>query len=465
MRRQTAFIVVMGALLVAGGCTLAPKYVRPAVPVPPALPGAIAAAAAGDVPATTPWQEFITDARLRSVTQLVLANNRDLRTAVLNAEIVGAQYRIQRAQLYPAAGAAASLDASRVPGSLASDGRAYTSAQYLVNGYTSWEVDLFGRLRSLKEQALDQYLATQQGTEATRISLIASTAGTWLTLAADAENRALAESTLKAQQQTLERIQQSSAAGIASDLDVRQAQTQVEAARADVARSAGYVEQDRHELELLAGTALRPDLLPANLGDVQPLEGIQANLPSEVLLRRPDVLAAEYQLKAANANIGAARAAYFPRISLTAAVGLISPALSELFEGSARTWDFNPQLTAPIFTAGARKATVEAARLGRDAAVAQYEKAIQVAFRETSDALSLRTTLSQQLTAEEALVVALQDTYRLSEARYKSGFDSYLSVLVAQRSLFAAQQALVGVRLAKLQNLVNLYKVLGGGIS
>lgn len=465
MRRHTSLIVVVGALLAAGGCTLSPKYVRPEAPVPPQLPGAGPAAAAGEVPGTNPWQAFVTDARLRSVIETVLANNRDLRVAALNAEIVGAQYRIQRAQLYPTAGAAASLSASRVPGSFASDGQAYTSAQYLVNGFTSWEVDLFGRLKSLKEQALDQYLASQQGTEATRISLIASTAGTWLTLAADAENRGLAESTLKTQQQSLEMILKTSAAGIASDLDVRQAQTQVEAARAAVAMYEGFVEQDRHALELLAGTGLRPDLLPANLGEVRPFKGVEANLPSSVLLRRPDVLAAEYQLKAANVNIGAARAAYLPRISLTAALGLISPALSELFEGSARTWQFNPQLTAPIFTAGARQATTEAARLGRDAAVAQYEKAIQVAFREASDALSLRRTLSDQLKAEEALVAALQDTYRLSETRYEAGIDSYLSVLVAQRSLFAAQQALVGLRLAELQNRVNLYKVLGGGIS
>jgi multidrug efflux system outer membrane protein len=455
---------VIGALLVTGGCTLAPKYVRPAAPVPPALPGG-AAAAAADVPATTPWQEFIADARLRSVIQTVLANNRDLRTAALNAQIIGAQYRIQRAQLYPAIGAAASLNASRVPASLSSNGQAYTSAQYLVDGFTSWEVDLFGRVRSLKEQALNEYLAAQQGVEATRISLIASAASTWLALAADAETRALAESTLHAQQQSLELIQASRSAGIASDLDVRQAQTLVEAARADMARFAGLVELDRHALELLAGSGLRADLLPASLGEVQPLKGVQGNLSSEVLLRRPDIVAAEYQLKGANASIGAARAAYFPKISLTAALGLVSPALSELFEGSARTWNFNPQLTAPIFTAGARKATVEAATLGRDAAIAQYEKAIQSAFRETSDVLALRTSLSQEREAEVALVAALEDTYRLSEARYKVGIDSYLGVLVAQRALIAAQEALVDLRLAEQQNLVNLYKVLGGGVS
>jgi multidrug efflux system outer membrane protein len=462
MRRPTTFLVVIGTLLVAGGCALAPKYARPAAPVPPALPGGEATA---PVPAAAAWQAFVTDGRLRSVIQAVLANNRDLRVAALNAEIVGAQYRIQRSALYPVVGAAASIDASRVPGALASNGQAYTAAQYRVNAFTSWEVDLFGRVRSLKEQALDEYLAAQQGAMATRIALIASTANTWLALAADAENRALADSTLQAQRQSLDLIEKSRAAGIASDLDVRQAQTQVEAARADVARFTGFVEQDRHALELLAGSALRADLLPASLAEVRPFEEVPGNLPSEVLLRRPDILAAEYQLKGANANIGAARAAYFPAISLTAALGLVSPALSRLFEGSSAAWTFSPQLTAPIFTAGARKATVEAATLGRDAAIAQYEKAIQSAFRETSDALVLRTTLSQEHDAEVALVAALQDTYRLSEARYKAGIDGYLGVLVAQRALFAAQQALVGLRLAERQNLVNLYKVLGGGVS
>ncbi len=462
MRRATTSLVVIAALLATGGCSLAPKYVRPAAPVPPQLPGG-AATTAADLPATAPWQEFITDARLRSVVETVLVNNRDLRTALLDAEIVGAQYRIERAQLYPTAGAAASIDASRVPGSFASNGQASTSTQYRVNGFTAWEVDLFGRLRNLKEQALDQYLAAQQVAVGTRISLIASTASTWLELAADEENRALAASTLQAQQQSLALIQGSRAAGIASDLDVRQAQTQVEAARADMARFAGFVEQDRHALEFLAGAALAPALLPANLGEIQPLKGVQANLPSEVLLRRPDILAAEYQLKGANANIGAARAAYFPRVSLTAALGLVSPTLSDLF--SSGSWSFTPQLTAPIFTAGARKATVEAATLGRDVAIAQYEKAIQTAFRETSDALAFRTTLSQQREAQVALVAALEDTYRLSEARYKAGIDSYLGVLIAQRALFVAQQALVGLRLAEQQNLVTLYKVLGGGVS
>lgn len=462
--RPRVLLATIAALLVVSGCALAPKYVRPAAPVPPALSGG-AAAVATDVAPTVPWQEFITDASLRSVVELVLANNRDLRSAALNAQIVGAQFRIQRAELYPAVGAGATTDVSRVPKALSPTGQAYTADQYSVSGFTSWELDLFGRIRSLKEQALDQYLGAQQVTAATRTSLIAAAATTYLTLAADAENRDLAESTLQAQQRSLDLVQKSRDAGVASDLDVRQAQTQVEGARADAARYGGLVELDRHALALLAGSPIPPELLPKSLGGVEPFKGVSAGLSSDVLLRRPDILAAEYQLKAANANIGVARAAYFPRLSLTAALGLVSPALSDLFEGSARTWSFTPQFTAPIFSGGARKATEEAARLGRDAAIAQYEGAIQAAFREASDALTLRRSLVAQRDAEESLVKALDETYRLSEARYKAGIDGYLGVLVAQRALFGAQQALVSVRAAEQQNLVNLYKVLGGGVS
>ncbi len=466
MRPPERFLAAIAALTLAGGCSLAPKYARPAAPVPPELPAPVVAGPAGEVPPIAPWREFVADERLRAVVEMTLANNRDLRTAALNAERVGAFYRIQRAELYPSIGASAGVQVSHVPDSVAGEGEGYTSHPYSLSvGFTSWELDLFGRIRSLKEQALNEYLAAQQVAAATQTSLIAATASTYLALAADAEEKRLAEATLAAQRQTLEMIQKSREVGVASDLDVRQVQTQVESARALVARYGGLVETDRHALELLAGRPIPPDLLPGSLAEVAPLQPVAAGVSSEVLLRRPDVIAAEYQLKGLNASIGAARAALFPRISLTAAIGLVSPDLSNLFKGSSGAWSFAPQAAAPIFNAGALKANVEATRLARDAAVAQYEKAIQSAFREASDALVLRTSLVEQRDAEAALVKALEETYRLSEARYKAGIDGYLGVLVAQRALFSAQQALVGVRLAEQQNLVNLYKVLGGGVS
>ncbi|MBP7620033.1 MAG: efflux transporter outer membrane subunit [Gemmatimonadales bacterium] len=462
MRRLPVLVVTAGALLAVCGCALAPKYTRPEAPIPPALPGETASEAGFPAVPDVPWQEFIGEPRLRSVLELVLAGNRDLRTAALNAEAVGAQYRIRRAELYPSVGASATLDVTHVPEKLSPTGKSSTSDTYSVSGFTSWELDLFGRIRNLKERAFNEFLASQQVAMATRTSLIATTAATYLALAADSENLILATSTLETQQRSLELIRRSREAGIASELDVQQAQSQVESARFQEARYAGLVELDRHALDQLAGAPVPLQLLPEGLDNVEPLKPLSAGVSSEVLLRRPDVLAAEYQLKAANANIGAARAAYFPRISLTGALGLASPALADLFDGS--TWNFTPKIVAPIFTGGARKATAEAARLSRDAAISQYEGVIQAAFREASDALSLRRTLAGQVQAGESLVHALQRTYELSEARYRSGIDGYLGVLVAQRELFQAQQTLVGVRLQEQQNRVDLYRVLGGGV-
>jgi len=449
------------------GCPRKAQYSRPALPVPSAWPESSAGPApAPGTPAAVDikWQEFFTDQRLQSVIELCLANNRDLRVATLNIEKVQALYRIQRAEQYPIIAASASADAYRVPKNMSGKDHAETVAQFTVGlGTASWELDLFGRIRSLKSLALEQYLATEQARSATQISLVASVAGTYLALAADRENLRLAQVTLDAQQASYQLILRTSQVGMASDLDLRQAQTQVDAARVDIARYSGQVALDENALNLLVGTPVTPGMLPDDLGQVRALKDVAAGLPSDVLLRRPDILAAEHQLKAAYANIGAARAAFFPRISLTAAAGIISSDLTNLFKPAAGTWNLAPQAALPIFDYGARQAGFKAAEVDRDMAVAEYEKAIQAAFREVSDALTLRTTLVAQQNALQSLVNSLEETYRLSEARYKGGIDSYLSVLVAQRSLYAAQQQLVGVRLARLGNLVTLYKVLGGG--
>jgi multidrug efflux system outer membrane protein len=410
------------------------------------------------------WQEFFTDNRLQSVIELALANNRDLRMAALNIERVQALYRIQRAQQYPTVSASASADVYRLPGDMSSDGEADTVGQIVAGvGTASWELDLFGRVRSLKSAALEQYLATEQARAAAQIALVGAVANSYLALAADRENLRLAQETLAAQQASYELILRTRDAGMASDLDLRQAQSQVEAARVDIARYTGQITLDENALNLLAGTAIPANLLPSELGSDQALEDVAAGLPSDVLLRRPDILMAEHQLKAAYANIGAARANFFPRITLTAALGFMSGDLADLFKFGAGTWNFAPQAVMPIFDAGARKANLKVAEVDRDLAIAEYEKAIQSAFREVGDSLSLRTRLMEQQEAQQALVGTLEETYRLSEARYKGGIDSYLSVLVAQRSLYGAQQGLVNLRLARLSNLVTLYKVLGGG--
>jgi multidrug efflux system outer membrane protein len=443
-----------------------PKYVPPTPPVPPSWPegAAPAEAAPGVVAAETRWEDFFADRRLAGVIALALENNRDLRVATLTVEKVQALYRIQRSELFPTVGVLAQGEKYRIQEKETDDGVAKTASAYSVNlGTTAWELDLFGRIRSLKAAALEQYLATQHARRAAQISLVAAVAGEWLALAADTESLQLAKDTLDAQQASYDLIQKSRDAGIASDLDLRQAQTQVETARVALAAFAGQIATDRATLDVLAGTPVAADLLPDRLDEVEGARLLAPGLPSEVLLERPDILVAEHRLRAANANIGAARAAFFPRISLTAGVGTLSGELSGLFASGSGTWAFVPQIAAPLFTGGFNRANLDSARIDREIAVAHYEKAIQSAFAEVTSGLTLRTTLVAQREAQQALVDALAETYRLAEARYRAGIDSYLVVLVAQRSLFAGQQVLINVRFAEQANLVTLYKVLGGG--
>lgn len=467
MRRLILLMIPMSIFL--WGCPKPAQYVRPQIPVPATWPESNTIqpdAADAITPSSTDWKVFFADARLQEVMQLALDNNRDLRIAAFNIEKSQALYRIQRAEQYPTANVSIEGNAYRVPENLSGTGKAETISQYTIGlGTASWELDLFGRIKSLKSAALEQYLATEQARVATQISLVSSVAGSYLTLAADRQNLKLAESTMSTQQAYYDLIRQTRDFGMASDLEVSQAQTQVEAARVDIARFSGYVAQDVNALNLLVGAPVPARLLPGDLDELPRFKDIASGLPSEILLRRPDILTAEHQLKAYNANIGAARANFFPRISLTGALGITSSDLTNLFKPAAGTWSFMPQFALPIFDYGSRQANYEAVRVDRDIAVAQYEKTIQSAFREVSDSLSLRTTLMDQQNAQQSLVRTLDETYRLSEARYKGGIDSYLSVLIAQRSLYAAQQQLVNTQLARLGNLVTLYKVLGGGAS
>jgi multidrug efflux system outer membrane protein len=466
MRRRPACILC-GAALVLGGCTLAPKYSRPAAPVPPSFPETLAGGGAVDAPAARDlrWQEFFTDERLRSVIEQALGNNRDLRVATLNVDRVRALYRIQRGALYPPVSALASGERRRIPPKSTDSGEAEMATQYTVAvGVSSWELDLFGRVRSLKASALQQYFASEQARRAAQVSLVAAVAQTYLAVAADTDGLRLSQDTLAAQRASLDLIQRSRDLGVASDLELRQVQSQVEAARADVARYTGLLAVDKNGLQLLVGAPIDSALLPTGLTTVGAPRAVSAGLPSDVLLARPDILAAEHQLRAANANIGAARAAFFPRIALTAGVGTVSGELSGLFGAGTGTWSFAPQITAPIFAGGSLLANLRVSKVDREIAVARYEKGIQQAFGEVANALALRATLVEQKDAQESLVTALADTHRLSEARYKAGLDGYLGVLVAQRTLFTAQQALVNVRLAEQANLVTLYRVLGGGV-
>jgi multidrug efflux system outer membrane protein len=450
------------AAIVLGSCTMIPPYERPAMPVPDSFAQEVA-----DAPAATDveWKEFVTDERMTSVIDLALANNRDFRVSALNVEKAAAYYRIQRSDLYPAVGVGVFGEKVRIPENMTESGNAEYSEQYSVSvGTISWEIDFFGRIRSLKAASLARYLATEEAQRAAHISLVSAVASSYLALAADEENLRLAEATLEAQLRSADLIRRSHDAGIANGLDVHQAQSQVEASRANLARFKGAVAVGRNVLDLLVGTPVPTALLPDGLESVGAIKDVSPGLSSDVLLARPDILASEQQLVAANANIGAARAAFFPSVTLTAGTGSMDSSLSGLFDSGTRTWSFVPQILAPIFASGSLRANLEAAEIDREIAVAQYEKAIQVAFSEVSNSLALRETLVEQENAQRALANELDAAYHLFEARYQAGLEGYLGVLVAERATYDARRALVGVRLARQANLVELYKVLGGGL-
>ena len=462
------FLLLGLIVTLLGGCTLAPKYSRPAAPVPadwpsgPAYQG-IQAAPGAPTAAETGWREFFADERLQKIIETALTNNLDLRAAALNAERARAVYGIRRVELLPTVDAAGSYYKARIPVDISGSEKSPTVEQYDVNlGITSWEIDFFGRIRSLKDKALEEYLATEQARRSVQILLVSEVANAYLALAADREGLELSQSTLESQQAGYDLIRRRYEVGVAGELDLRQEQTRVDAARVDVALFTRLVAQDENALNLLVGSPVPNELLPADLSSVGPHQEISPGLSSEVLLRRPDILQAENLLKAANANIGAARAAFFPRISLTAVFGTASGDLSRLFRPGQDAWTFTPQIVMPIFDARTWWA-LKATKVDGALALTQYQKSIQTAFREVADALATRGTVDEQLAAQQSLVDASSETYRLSNARYTKGIDNFLGVLVAQRSLYAAQLRLINIRLTRLANQVRLYAVLGGG--
>ena len=466
MRKIRLFLPVAVIFLLCN-CTMAPKYERPDAPVPGQWPTGKAyleatTASSGQAAANLPWRDFITDARLRDIIETALVNNRDLRLAALNVERAKAMYGIGRFSLLPSVNAVGSWSKSHVPADLSSTRSEMTSERYDANlGITSWEIDFFGRIRSLKDQALEEYLATDQALRGSQLLLVSTVAQAYLALAADREALQLVAKTLEAQEAVYTIIRRRYEVGMISELDLRRAQSQVEIARGDVARYTQLTAQDENGLTLLVGSPIGQELLPPDLVSVIAPRDISSGLSSEPLLRRPDVLAAEHRLKAANANIGAARAAFFPRVSLTTTLGTASADLSGLFKAGSGVWSFAPLMVMPIFDARTWFA-YNVTKIEKEMSIAQYEKAIQAAFREVADALAERGALNRRIAAQESLVDAFAEMYRLSEARYTKGIDSYLSVLDAQRSLYGARQGLIMLRLARLNNLITLYKTLGG---
>ncbi|CAN5544608.1 efflux RND transporter outer membrane subunit OprB [soil metagenome] len=455
--RAGMWVIVAAAL---SACTMIPKYERPAAPVAAQFPGQAASApasATGQAAADIEWKTFFTDPRLKRLIELSLQNNRDLRVAVLNIEQARAQFQIRRADELPTIAAAAT--GSRVPGANGSIVSTYTAGLAV----STYELDLFGRVRSLSQQALAQYFATEEASKAAQISLVSSVAIGYLNLLADDELIALTRQTLVTRQDSNRLTQLRFDNGAASELDLRQAQSLVESAKGTLAGQIRQRMLDINALTLLIGQPIPEDLPQGQNLTSQLLADLPAGLPSELLANRPDIRQAEQQLLASNANIGAARAAFFPRISLTGSVGSASNHLSDLFQSGSYAWSFAPQISLPIFDSGRNQATLDASKVGRDIAVAQYERAIQSAFRDVSDALAGRETLLEQLRAQRAQADAEGARFRLSDLRYQNGVSSYLDLLDAQRSLFTAQQAAIQTQATQLQNLVTMYRVLGGG--
>lgn len=454
-------------LLFLQGCSLAPEYQRPEMPVAATL-------SVGDAGLSSPaeenqqertaaelgWRDYFTDPVLQQLIATALANNRDLRQSALAVETYQAQYRIQRSALLPSVSAGVSGTKQR-----AFSGGSYATAEtYAASvGITSYELDFFGRVRNLRDDALEQYLAMEETHKSVRISLVAGVANAYLSLLADREMLAITEKTLRTEEESYRLVEQWTNEGIATRLALAQARTALETARGNLALYRRQVAQDLNALNLLIGATLPVTTEVPVLSDQLSFPDLPVQMSSQVLLQRPDILAAEHELQGAHASIGAARAAFFPSISLTANAGVMSADLSDLFDGSSGTWAFAPSINLPIFSAGRLQAQLDVATIRRESSIAGYEKAIQSAFREVADALVAQETYREQLTAQKANLEANLDYFTIAGNRYKEGLDNYLSLLDAQRSLYAARQGYINLRLAQMVSQVNLYKVLGGG--
>jgi multidrug efflux system outer membrane protein len=466
--RKLLAVLLSGAAL--AGCTLEPHYVRPAPAVPQTWPvgGAYPAANAPALPSVN-YRDVFQDPHLQAIIARAIANNQDLQIAMANVTIARSQYRVQRAQLLPridaTAGAGETHGRATVgqPNGAISSQRT-TSRSYDADvGFSSFEIDLFGRLRSLSHAAQQQYLASEAGLHAARLTLVAETADAYLTLATDRSLLAIAGDTVASAQKSVDLTRARLSGGIAPRTDLRLAETVLNQAQSDVANLTTLVAQDRNALELLVGAQVADADLPASIESVDGLLGeVPAGLDSRVLLRRPDVVQAEYRLRAANAQIGAARANFFPTISLTALAGAASPALDALFNGRNFNWTVSAGASQTLFAGGANIANLALARGQRELTVAQYQQAIQTAFREVADALARRGTINDQMAAQNSLVAAATDEYQLEDARYREGVDPFLNSLEAQRTLYAARRTLASTRLIKADNLVTLYRTLGG---
>ncbi len=459
--------IVCASALVLSACSMAPKYERiETLPVAEQYPNQKDTASIGKSVVNLGWQDYFADPRLQQLISLSLENNRDLRVAALNVQAAEAQYGIQRADRIPNLGVDANGARGRTAQDLSGNGSAYTSSQYTVGlGVTAFELDLFGRVKSLSDSALQQYFATQEARDAAHISLIASVAKAYFSERTAQAGMKVSADVLASREKSYELNQLKFKHGVISAIDLRAAETQIEQARAEYASYTRNRDQARNALTLLVGGPIPADLAPElPLSQQFLVTSLPAGLPSDLLNNRPDIRQAERQLQAANANIGAARAAFFPRISLTGAIGTGSVELGNLFEGPNRTWSFLPQISIPIFQGGRLKGNLDLANIRKDIAVAQYEKSIQSAFQDVADSFSAQSTLKDQFNATARSNKAEQERYRLVRLSFNQGVSSSLELLDAERSSFASQQALLQTQLLSLNNKVDVYKSLGGGL-
>ncbi len=465
-------LLATSVVLLTTGCSMVPTYERPALPVSESFPDYIKSnsnelvSVAKSQVTDLVWQNFFTDIKLKQLIERSLISNRDLRIAVLNIELAKAQYQIKRADQFPSVSAV--LNGSRTPAANGSSTNLYNVGLAV----TAYELDFFGRINSLKEVALAQYLATEEGRKTAQINLIASVANTYLNILADDALIEITRKTLVSRQASFKLSQLRFENGVSSEVEFRLAESLLETARIAFAQQTRQRALDENALVLLVGQPLDKELsgilsnTPAKVAavnDALNMENIPAGLPSDLIVNRPDIQQAEQLLLASNANIGAARAAFFPRISLTVGAGSISSQLSGLLKNGSWGWTLAPQLLLPIFDAGRNQSGLDSAKVARDIALNQYDKTIQTAFREVADALVTRSTLAEQLRSQQAQTNAEEVRFKLSDLRYQQGVSSSLDLLDAQRSLFAAQQAVVQTRLALSQSQVTLYKTLGGG--
>ncbi|MFM0311913.1 efflux transporter outer membrane subunit [Paraburkholderia sp. RL17-383-BIF-A] len=461
---------ILACSMVLSGCSLIPEYHRPTAPVRPTWPTgpayASASANSGKMAPDIGWKEFFKDPGLRSVIGVALENNRDLRKAALNVDASRALHRIQNAKLLPNVGAGASANIQRLPSDVSASGLPGMENQYEVAlGMSSYEVDFFGKVRSLSKQALETYLASDEAQRSERIALVSEVADAYLTWRTDQNLAKLTDATLASNQKSLDLVEHNERKGIASALAVRQARVAVDRARTQQAADMRQVAQDINALELLVGAPLPNDLPKEDPLDNTVIYNLPVGLSSDVLLRRPDIQAAEHQLLSANANIGAARAAFFPSITLTASAGTTSAGLKDLFTPGQGIWTFAPQINVPIFNGGSLKASLDYSKIQKDIAIVQYEKSIQVAFREVADGLAARSTYVDQLQAQRDLVQNNKEYFALANERFRQGISTYLTVLDAQRELLSSQQQLLSDHMLQLTTEISLYKALGGGLS